>query len=74
MKELELEEKVKLLQKEVNLLGEDVDKAKLDLEETKDLLKIEIEALKTILKEVVPDFSKKYGIARDNILREIVPD
>ena len=69
-----MEEKVKLLQKEVNLLGEDVDKAKLDLEETKDLLKIEIEALKTILKEVVPDFPKKYGIARDNVLREKVPE
>jgi len=74
MKELELEEKVRLLQKEVNLLGEDVDRAKLNLEETKDSLIIEIEVLKAILEEAVPDFEEKYSIARDNVLREIVPE
>jgi len=74
MKELELEEKVSLLQKEVSLLGEDMDKAKLDLEETKDSLIIEIEVLKAILEEAVPDFQKKYTISRDNVLREIVPE
>jgi len=74
MKELELEEKVRLLQKEVNLLGDDVDRAKLNLEETKDSVIIEIEVLKAILEEAVPDFQKKYSIARDNVLREIVPE
>jgi hypothetical protein len=74
MKELELEEKVRLLQKEVNLLGEDVDRAKLNIEETKDSLIIEIEVLKAILEEAVPDLEEKYSIARDNVLREIVPE
>jgi hypothetical protein len=74
MKELELEERLKLLEKEINILGEDVDKAKLDMEESVDSLKIEIESLKMILKESVPDFQNKFQRVKGTVLREIDPE
>lgn len=74
MKELELEEKIRLLEKEVMLLGEDADKENLDLKESADKLMIEIEALKVILKELVPDFQNKFNEVRDTVLREIDPE
>lgn len=73
-KELEFEEKLKLLEKEMNLLGEDLDKVKLDLEEAVDSLKLEIESLKIILKETVPDFEKKFHSVKNTVLREINPE
>lgn len=72
-KEIELEEKFNLLQKEVKVLGEDDDKLRLDLEEAVDSLRLEIECVKTILKEFVPDFQEKYSCVKNNVLREIDP-
>ena len=72
-KELELEEKVNLMEKEVNLLGDDVEKAKLDLEEAVDYLKLEIESVKIILKEIVPNFHEKFSSIKNSVLREIDP-
>lgn len=57
-KELELEEKVNLLEKELRVLGEDAEKMRLDLEETADCLRLEIESVKMVLKELVPNFQK----------------
>lgn len=74
MKELEMEEKIRLLEKEVMLLGEEADKENLDLKESADKLMIEIEALKVILKELVPDFQNKFNEVRDTVLREIDPE
>jgi hypothetical protein len=74
MKELEIEEKLKLLQKEINLLGEDADKAKLDLKEAVGSLKIEIESLKIILKELIPDFQNKFRNVKNTVLKEIDPE
>ncbi len=74
MKELELEEKLRLLEKEVDLLGDEAEKTKLDLEEAVDLLKIDIESLKLILKEVVPNFDEKFINTKNFVLREINPE
>ncbi len=74
MKELEVEEKLRLLEKEIRILGEDADKAKLDLEEAVDSLKLEIESLKLAMKESVPDFQKKFQSARNIVLRDIDPE
>lgn len=74
MKELELEERLKLLEKEMNLLGEDVEKTGLDIKEAIDLLKLEIESLKRIMDGLVPDFQKKFSGVKNTVLREIDPE
>lgn len=73
-KELAFEEKIKLLEKEISYLGEEAEKARLDLEESVDLIKIEIESLKVVFKEVIPDFQKKFSDKRNYVLREINPE
>ena len=72
-KELELEERVNLLEKEVNLLGDDSEKSRLDLEESVDSLRLEIESVKMVLKELVPDFQDKFRNIKNTVLREIDP-
>jgi hypothetical protein len=73
-KELELEEKVRLLEKEVGILGDDVERMRLDVKEAIDLLRIELESLKLILKESVPDFPEKFQKVKEIVLREIDPE
>ena len=65
-KELELEERV-------NLLGEDSEKTRLDLEAAVDSLRLEIESVKMVLKDLVPDFQDKFRNIKNNVLREIDP-
>jgi len=72
-KELELEEKINLLGKEINLLGEREEKVRFDMEEAVDSLRLEIESVKIILKELVPNFHEKFTDIRDTVLREIDP-
>ena len=72
-KELELEEKVNLLEKELKLLGEDGEKMRLDLEEAVDCLRLEIESVKMVLKELVPNFQEKFSCIKDTVVREIDP-
>ena len=72
-KELELEEKINLQEKEINLLGEAAGKVRLDLEEAVDSLRLEIEAVKMILKELVPNFQEKFNDIKNSVLREIDP-
>ena len=72
-KELELEEKVNMLEKEINVLGETEEKVRLDLEESVDSLRLEIESLKMVLKELVPNFQDKFNTIKDTVLREIDP-
>ncbi len=72
-KELELEERVNLLEKEVNLLGEASEKTRLDLEAAVDSLRLDIESVKMVLKDVVPDFQDKFRNIKNTVLREINP-
>jgi hypothetical protein len=72
-KELELEEKVNLLEKEVKLLGDDAENVRLDLEEAVDCLRLEIEAVKMILSETVPNFQEKFSSVKNTVIREIDP-
>jgi len=65
-KELELEERV-------NLLGEDSEKTRLDLEAAVDSLRLEIESVKMVLKDLVPDFQDKFRNIKNTVLREIDP-
>jgi len=72
-KELELEEKVNLPEKELKLLGEDDEKMRLDLEEAVDCLRLEIESVKMVLKELVPNFEEKFNCIKNTVVREIDP-
>jgi hypothetical protein len=72
-KELEIEEKLNLLEKEVNLLGDDAEKVRLDLEEAVDSLRLEIESVKMVLKEFVPNFQDKFSSIKNTVLREVDP-
>lgn len=73
-KELELEEKVRLLEKEISILGDDIERMRLDVKEAVDLLRIEMESFKLVLKESFPDFQKKFQKAKEVSLREIDPE
>lgn len=72
-KEIELEEKVNLLEKEVKVLGEDDEKVRLDLQEAVGSLRLEIKCVKMILKELVPEFREKYDCIRNSVLSEVDP-
>jgi hypothetical protein len=73
-KELELEEKVRLLEKEVSIIGDDIERVRLDIKEAVDMLRIEVESLKLILKESVPDFQEKFQKVKEIALEEIDPE
>lgn len=73
-KELELEERIRLLEKEVNIVGDDIEKLRLDLEERIDSLKLEIQALITTLNELIPDFEERFNSVRETVIREIDPE
>jgi hypothetical protein len=72
-KELELEEKLNLIEKEVNLPGEDAEKMRLDPEEAPDSLRLEIGSVKMVLKEFVPNFQEKFSSIKNTVLREVDP-
>jgi hypothetical protein len=72
-KEVELEERVNLMEKEMNLLGDDVEKVKRDLEEAIDYQKLEIESIKAVLKEIVPNFNEKFRTIKNSVLQEVDP-
>lgn len=73
-KELELEERVRLLEKEVNLTGDDIEKLRLDLEEMIDSLKLEIQALIMTLNEFIPNFEQRFNSIKETVIREIDPE
>jgi hypothetical protein len=46
---------------------------RLDLEEAVDSLRLEIESVKMVLKDLVPDFQDKFRNIKNTVLREIDP-
>jgi len=73
-KELELEERVRLIEREVNLLGDDIERLKLDIEEAIDTVRLEIQAIKMTLGELLPGFEERFRVIRDRVVREIDPE
>jgi hypothetical protein len=71
--ELEIEKKIRLLEKEIGLLGEGSDKVKFDLEEEGDKLRLDIEALRMTLEELVPGFQEKFLSVKRSVLKEVDP-
>lgn len=74
MKEIEMEEKIHFIEKELDVLADGIENSKLSLKAEVDELKIEIESIKSYLKEASPDFKKRFPKIRDKIIQEKNPE
>lgn len=74
MKEIEMEEKIHFIEKELDVLADGIENSKLSLKAEVDELKIEFESIKSYLKEVSPDFKKRFPRIRDKIIQEKNPE
>lgn len=74
MKEIEMEEKIHFIEKELDVLADGIENSKLSLKAEVDELKIEIESIKSYLKEASPDFKKGFQKIRDKIIQEKNPE
>ncbi|MEK7846819.1 MAG: hypothetical protein AAB257_07650 [Nitrospinota bacterium] len=74
MKEIEMEEKIHFIEKELDVLADGIENSKLSLKAEVDELKIEIESIKSYLKEASPDFKKRFQKIRDKIIQEKNPE
>lgn len=74
MKEIEMEEKIHFIEKELDVLTDGIENSKLSLKAEADELKIEIESIKSYLKEASPDFKKKFPEIKKKIIQEKNPE
>ena len=74
MEEKELEGKLHFLEKEVSALEDGVENGKLTFKGDIDEIKIELEAIKSYLKEIHPDFKKKFPEIKKIITLEKNPE
>lgn len=74
MKEIELEERLHLIEKEINVLEDGIENGKLTLKADIDEIKIEVEAIKSYLKKAHPDFKKRFLAIKKKIMAEKNPE
>ena len=74
MEEKELEGKLHFLEKEVSALEDGVKNGKLTFKGDIDEIKIEVEAIKSYLREIHPDFKKKFSEIKKKITLEKDPE
>ncbi len=74
MNEKETTKKISLLERELGMLVEELDKNKLDFRSEIDLLRIELEALKGFLKMSHPEFTEEFRKVKSETLREKNPE
>lgn len=74
MNEKETSKKIALLELELSVLVEELDKSKLDLRSEVDVLRIEVETLKTFLKKHHPKFAGTYGKIKSQTMMETNPE
>ena len=74
MKEAEIEEQFRLLQREIVLAGEAVEALKRDQRAAIDTLHLDIAVLKRCLVQLHPDFATHFETMRDTLVREIDPE
>lgn len=74
MKEIAFEERLHLIEKEINALEDGIGSSKLTLKAEIDEVKIEIEAIKSYLKEAHPDFKKRFPDIKEKITAEKNPE
>jgi hypothetical protein len=66
--------KVKLLEEELGVLGNDFSALRRDHRTDADTFRLEIETLKLILDQIVPNFSEKYAEMKEKARLEIIPE
>ena len=66
--------KVKLLEEELGVLGNDFSTLRRDHRTDADTFRLEIETLKLILAQVVPNFSERYAEMKEKARLEIIPE
>jgi hypothetical protein len=74
MKDIALQERIRLMEKEMDLLGDEMDNLKRDLKEQEAKLRIELGTLKAFLMQVHPDFKTKYPKIKKVVTAEVDPD
>jgi hypothetical protein len=66
--------KITLLEKELGVLGNEFSALRRDQRSDADSFRLEIETLKLILAQVVPNFSERYAEMKEKARLEIVPE
>jgi hypothetical protein len=69
-----VESKVKMLDEELGVMGDEVSALMRDHREDVDTLRLEIETLKLILAQTVPDFSERYARMKEKARLEVIPE
>lgn len=74
MNEKEMTKRISLLERELSVLVEDLDKSKLDFRSELDTLRLEVESLKTILTRYHTDFSGTFKKIKTHTMMEKDPE
>lgn len=74
MKEIEIDKKLRLLEKEILCSGDETAKIKLDLQAAIDELTIDVETLKIFVQQVLPVSDEEYRKVRESVIRRTNPE
>jgi hypothetical protein len=74
MEERQIEQRIHLLQQEVEAAVSLIDQAKLNCAAATDALKIEIEVLRRFMEHAYPDFPSRYTELRAQVLHAVNPE
>jgi hypothetical protein len=74
MEDIDIEQRLHLLQKEVEATASLAEDTKLNLLSAIDSLKLEIEILKRFMEQHHPDFARRYPELKEAVMREVDPE
>jgi hypothetical protein len=74
MEELDIKQRLHLLQKQIETTASLSDETKLDLLAAIDEVKLEVEVMKRFLAHVHPDFTHRYATLREAVIHEVNPE
>ncbi|GIX49419.1 MAG: hypothetical protein KatS3mg131_3630 [Candidatus Tectimicrobiota bacterium] len=74
MREVEIEERLRLLQEEVTLAGEAIEALRRDHRAEIDALRIEVEVLRRCLVLLHPELADRLAAIRSDVVREMDPE
>ncbi|HLB01603.1 MAG TPA: hypothetical protein VJM77_00535 [Nitrospiria bacterium] len=74
MKDIAIQERIRLMEKEMDLLGESIESMKMDLREQVARLRIDLGTLKAFLMQVHPVFKTKYPRIKKMVTAKVDPD
>ena len=74
MKEVAIRERIRLMEKEMDLLGESIDRIKMDLKEEVATLRIELDTVKAFLSQVNPQFKTQYPRIKKMVREKVDPN